>query len=216
MRAWMILIGATAMLTACNSGTPVDAQADHEDHDHGDHEAHAQQADAAGEAEATDEAAGSAEVPTAVGDAITPEPTITTVEDIAADPASFAGRTVVVLGTPTHMCGSGCSATLETGDSKLMIRSTKEVFTFPAAWKGKEIVFEGVIEVDPGCASEHGGEHAEHAEPAEGAEPTYVLRAKGAALVPAAEPVAEPGAEPAAELAAEPAAEPADTSNKVE
>jgi len=214
----MISIGALALMTACNSGTtPADT---HDHHEHGDHAGHDHAHHA--EAAATDEAAGAAEVATEVGDALTADLEITSVEAIAADPGSFAGKTVQVQGTPAHMCGSGCSATLEAGEAKLKIRSNKEVFKFPAEWREKAIVFEGVIEVDPGCSGHHEGEHAEgeHAEGehAEGeAEITYVLMAKGAKLAQpaeAAEPAAE-AAEPAAEAAepaaeaAEPAAEPA-------
>lgn len=119
--------------------------------------------------ETTDEAAEPVDAnPNAVGAALSEEINPTAVADIAADPQAFADETVQVQGVPASMCGSGCSMTFEDGEAKLKIRSNPEVFKFPAAWKGQEVIVEGAVAVDPGCSSIHAAKDGEAAEAPEG------------------------------------------------
>jgi hypothetical protein len=160
--------------------------------------------------ENTDEATEAAEAnPNAVGAALSEEINPTAVADIASDAQAFADKTVQVQGVPASMCGSGCSMTMEDGEAKLKIRSDPEVFKFPPAWKGQEVLVEGAVSVDPGCDGHHEakdgeapegeapeGEAAEK-EHAHGEGGGFVLMATGARLVaPAAtEDAAEAPAE---------------------
>lgn len=121
--------------------------------------------------EAADEAAAPAEDPTALGAELADGTELTPLADLIARPDEMVGKTVRIKGTAVSRCGSGCSVTLAEGDARMMVRSDKEVFEFPAGWKDQTLVVEGTFQVDPGCGSFHEGDAAKAEPKADGAEP---------------------------------------------
>ncbi len=151
--------------------------------------------------EATDGAAAAEETPTALGAELADGTELTPLADLIAKPDEMVGKTVRIKGTAVSRCGSGCSVTLAEGDAKIMVRSDKAVFEFPAGWKDQTLVIEGTVQVDPGCGGHHDGDHdgaqpeadgegphkGEHQVHAEklgdhGAEKTYSILATGAMI----------------------------------
>lgn len=79
----------------------------------------------------------------------------TPVGDIIKDPAEYEGKEVIVQGTITIECGSGCWFLLDDGTGVLYVTLSPNNFAIPQL-QGSTVVVRGVVHVTNGDAALYG------------------------------------------------------------